>query len=79
MTAISRTGPPGTAPGRNVNKQSVVFASHSFTVPSDEAVRTWLPSLLYVAPLTYDVWPRNSFKVFPLLRPWMRAVWSGRD
>lgn len=43
----------------------------TFTVQSLEAVTTRFPSFVKTASFTYDVWPRNSFNIFPDLMPWI--------
>ena len=34
-------------------------------MPSEDALMMWRPSFVYVASLTKDVWPLNSFSVLP--------------
>jgi hypothetical protein len=58
----------------NACMHSHVRASHTRTVASEDAEMTWLPSALQIASLTYDVWPRISFNIFPLLSPCTRTV-----
>mmetsp|Transcript_85730 Transcript_85730/g.243130 ORF Transcript_85730/g.243130 Transcript_85730/m.243130 type:complete len:381 (-) Transcript_85730:280-1422(-) len=62
--------------GVKVLSISVVLASKTMTLLSDEAVMTLPPSRVYTAVFTYEVCPRYSFSVFPDFSPWARAVWS---
>ena len=65
-TELTLTLPPAEAPiDLNVFKHSVVLVFHSLTVPSLEALISWCPSNVEIMLFTYEVCPRNSFKVLP--------------
>lgn len=52
------------------------IAIPTFTEPSLEAVITRPPSLVKIASLTYEVWPRNSFNIFPDFNPCNLPRWN---
>ena len=76
-TELTLTLPPAEAPmDLKVFKHSVVLLFQTLTVPSELAEISWWPSKEVITLLTYEVWPRNSFKVLPDLRPCVRTVVS---
>lgn len=64
---------PPAVPPRDlyVERHSPDFILHTLTVPSQEALRMLWLSVVKIDSLTKDVWPRNSFRVFPDFKPWI--------